>query len=177
MKIYFAGPDVLRKYDQGWFDFIASICENYNVEPILPIDNGYQGEKVVKHEEIYEINLAKINMADCIVANLQPFRGPSADPGVCVEVGYARALNKKVYGHYNGYLPGEYIDRVNEYLQKVYHDRPEWLRSELYPKIEDFNIMDNLMIINSCTEILPDILGAISRASGWADKTERDKLL
>ena len=43
-------------------------------------------------------NKADIRSCEAIVADLTPFRGPSADVGTVCEVGFARALGLKIFG-------------------------------------------------------------------------------
>ena len=56
-------------------------------------------------EAIFTSNVAMIRAADAVLANLTPFRGPSADAGTVWEVGYAAGLGKKVIGYSNVAAP------------------------------------------------------------------------
>lgn len=47
--------------------------------------------------------------ADAIVANLTPFRGPSADAGTVYELGFMSGRIKPSFGYSN--VPGSYFDR------------------------------------------------------------------
>src|SRR4029077_1246927 len=44
-------------------------------------------------------NEAHIRSCQALIANLTPFRGPSADVGTVYEVGFARALGLKLFGY------------------------------------------------------------------------------
>ena len=44
-------------------------------------------------------NEALIRSCDLMIANLTPFRGPSADVGTVYEVGFMRALGRPVFGY------------------------------------------------------------------------------
>ena len=46
-------------------------------------------------------NEAHIRSCDALIANLTPFRGPSADPGTVYELGFMRALGRPVSGFMN----------------------------------------------------------------------------
>ena len=50
-------------------------------------------------------NEAHIAGAAALIANLTPFRGPSADAGTIYELGYMRALGRPVFGWSNAAAP------------------------------------------------------------------------
>lgn len=135
IKIYFAGPDVFRTNPQDYFDAIAQKCARYSVIPIFPFDS-----LLVKSDSIYINNIKLIEKAHAVVANIEPFRGPSVDPGVAFEIGYAKALQKPVIG-YTKQPETIYKSRVTE---EDINKSPE------YPYVENFNLYDNLMIAHSC---------------------------
>ena len=74
-----------------------------------------------------------IHECDAVVANLSPFRGPSADVGTVWECAYAKALGMPVFG---------YGDRI-EYKDKVFGTCPH--DGML---VEDFHGYDNLMLVH-----------------------------
>ena len=78
--IYFAGPDVFRQNPEHWFDACAIYAERFGLEAIFPIDND-QKNKSSDSESIYNINLLKIDLCTHVIANLQPYRGVSAEIG------------------------------------------------------------------------------------------------
>lgn len=86
-----------------------------------------------------------IESASAVIANLTPFRGPSADPGTVFELGYAVGLGRLVLGYTNE--PGTLLDKTcaadpaasRDAVRRVWHDR-------LGLVIEDFGLADNLMI-------------------------------
>lgn len=168
--VYFAGPDVFRPNPEHWFEYVASWCKRFNIEPLFPIEEVYynvEGETIEPSSfDIYEYNLGKIEACDYVLANLEPFRGVSCDPGTALEIGYAIAKKKKVYGYYNGYIETEYINRVKTYRQMMSGiNYPNWLNSSLYPVVEDFKLPENLMIYHACEGVFDDILMALSRVA------------
>jgi nucleoside 2-deoxyribosyltransferase len=131
-KIYLAGPHVFHRDVANIAQELQEICNNYGFEGIFPIDNSCSTSK-----EIYQKNIELLTQSDIVIAYLEPFRGISADPGTVFEVGYAKALNKPVYG---------YREDIREYKNRT-------SPSEDYPLVEDFGLGDNLMIEHACTKI------------------------
>ena len=82
-----------------------------------------------------------------MIANLTPFRGPSADAGTVYEVGFARALGRVVFGYTNSAAP--FTQRTLDYASthggaiaspgRIWRDGDGLL-------IEQFRRFDNLMI-------------------------------
>jgi nucleoside 2-deoxyribosyltransferase len=77
---------------------------------------------------IFHIDTGMMAAADAIVANLTPFRGPSADPGTVFELAWMLARGKHAFG---------------------YSADPRPLAARTTPDgnvIEDFGLSENLMI-------------------------------
>ena len=138
MKIYLAGPDVFRPNAIEHGQKLKKLCSEYGFEGMYPFDNevdmDLKGPELAK--VIYEANKKMIEECDVVIANLVPFRGPSADPGTVWEIGYALGLGKKVMGYRDFPSPEEdpraiYKNRANEAYG--------W-------SVEDFDLGDNLMI-------------------------------
>lgn len=159
-KVYFAGPDVFRSDALEHFDTISLLCDSVfpNICPIYPIDNSTESKD---SKIIYNINVDKLQYSDCVVANLTPFRGISADVGTCVEIGIAAAFNKPIVGYYDGWMPEKYKDRVLEYY--------DW-ESELFPVVEDFDLYDNLMVCHSCASIEISLYDALKKITEMSTK-------
>jgi nucleoside 2-deoxyribosyltransferase len=131
-KIYIAGQHVFHKDVEKLSNKLKKICEKYHLEGIFPMDNECETA-----DDIFESNLQLLRSADIVVALIEPFRGVSVDPGTAMEIGFAKALDKPVYGHRTNKL--EYKDRVET--------------CSTYPHVEDFGLGENLMIEKSCTVI------------------------
>jgi nucleoside 2-deoxyribosyltransferase len=54
---------------------------------------------------IFRKDLAMMGACDVVIANLTPFRGPSADAGTLVEVGWFLGRGRPVFGYSNAALP------------------------------------------------------------------------
>ena len=92
-------------------------------------------------------NEAQIRSCDLMIANLTPFRGPSADVGTVYEVGFMRALGRPVFGYATtaAAVHAAHAGFASEQggTSPVSMDRCETPRALL---IEQFGLFDNLMI-------------------------------
>lgn len=130
-KIYLAGPDVFR-FDAIDFGMkLKAKCHEYGYKGMYPFDNEVDltQDKRSMAKEIFTANRHMIDNCDIVIANLEPFRGPSADVGTVWECGYALGLGKKVYG---------YRESKELYKDKAGYDPAR--------TVEDFDLGDNLMI-------------------------------
>ena len=155
LKVYFAGPDVFRQNPQEYFDEIALQCVKHDIIPMFPFDALF-----IKSDSIYLHNLDLLNKCDIVLANIIPFRGPSVDPGTAFEIGYAKSLDKPVVG-YTSQLKQNYKERVTEDILNM---------SEDYPYVENFGLIDNLMIAHACDFIFDTVdksLATIKTHYNW----------
>lgn len=112
-----------------------------------PIDNEIEisPSKRETSQRISAANEALIRSCELLIANITPFRGPSADVGTAYEMGYARALGKPVLAYTNvgGTLLERTVlaegDRVTGQTGGPVSDQSGML-------IEDFDGADNLML-------------------------------
>jgi len=74
---------------------------------------------------------------DIIIANLTPFRGPSADAGTLVELGWFLGAGKPCWGYSNSAVPFAARSRAQIAAQ------PDPLPGI---QVEDFGLADNLMV-------------------------------
>ena len=97
--VYVAGP----LFSQAEREFLEKIVDHLayatNLDPyknfFLPHRDGGELGKGPTRQYIFSLDISKINSADIIVAFLD---GQDSDSGTCVELGYAYALNKKIFG-------------------------------------------------------------------------------
>ena len=141
-KIYIAGPDVFEKDSIEIGKRLLSLCEEYGYKGLYPLDNvvDFSQEKRKIAQDIYFANVAMIDDADIVIANLNTFRGKEADSGTVWECGYAFAKGKKVYG---------YMQSTRAYREQFDAEFDEKGRV-----VEDFDYPINLMIACSCSEII-----------------------
>lgn len=140
MKIYLAGPDVFYPDAIALGRAKKEICARYGFEGHYPFDNEVElAPTPACGFEISRLNEDLIERCDTVIANLSPFRGPSADPGTVFEIGFAAALGKKVHGYSSD--ARRYRERLAEWDRHVEGDRDGRGHS-----IENFGLADNLMI-------------------------------
>ena len=105
---------------------------------------------------ISDVNEGLIKSCDIVIANITPFRGPSADVGTAFEMGFAHALGKKVFAYTNVALP--FTERTVKALEgKVNRCSDGKLRDAQGMFIEEVGLTDNLMIdgcINANSNLL-----------------------
>lgn len=123
-KVYLAGWDVFKPDAIQEGRRLKELCAKYGFEGLYPLDNECDGAK-----EIYEGNTALIREADCVIANVNAFRGCEPDSGTAFEIGYAAALGKTVIAYLSEKRP-----------------MIEWVKDENGFTVEDFGYPVNLMI-------------------------------
>ena len=113
-KVYLAGPDVFLPDAADWFARKKAICAAYRLIGVSPLDDlpdqpaGWSA--LPEWRRIALRNEAHIRSCDAIIANLTPFRGPSADAGTVYEIGFARGIGLKVFGYATVTAP--FLDRT-----------------------------------------------------------------
>ncbi|MEQ5834966.1 nucleoside 2-deoxyribosyltransferase [Marinobacter sp. NFXS9] len=135
-SVYLAGPEVFfpaavrDRIDQRK----KALLSEAGLVGLSPSDNAIN----IEHEAdparaIYDANLTLMEQADGLIANLTPFRGPSADAGTVYELGYMLGQGKPAVGFtvcqtpYNARVEGEDTDPNGA-------------------AIEPFGLADNLML-------------------------------
>ncbi len=162
-KIYIAGPDVFREDAIEIGRRYVQLCQKYGFVGLYPMDNvvDFDQPKQKIAQDIFKANVALIQSADIVVANLNPFRGYEADSGTVWECGYGYGLGKEVCG---------YMSDTSDYFDKF--DKNEIKRcGDVYvdsnaDTIEDFDYPLNLMIACSVTQLIEggfeDVLKVLS---------------
>lgn len=142
IKIYLAGPDVFRTDAKRKGESLKELCKLFGFEALFPLDNEIEP---LDSKKIFEANLGLIKQADIILANIEPFRGPSADVGTAWEMGAGKALGKIVIAYHESAL--KYNERANS--------------STDYPIVEDFGLSDNLMLIHGSHRTFESMINAL----------------
>ena len=176
MRLYLAGPDVFRRDALAWADDARRLCAEFGHEALTPLDNDEPTA-----DQIYQSNVELIGRADCVVANLNPFRGEEPDSGTCVEVGMALAMGKRVVGYLaNRDSLVERLTRTGLVRSGAPCARPEDIHGNA---IEDFGLPLNLMLAVPATIVFGGLREAIAaltdahheEAEEIRDKTEADR--
>ena len=87
-----------------------------------------------------------MDAADAVIANLTPFRGPSADAGTVYELGYMAGRGKFCLAYSND--PAVYVERVARF-GTVTKSADGLLTDKDGLAVEDFGHPDNLMMIHA----------------------------
>jgi len=146
MKIYLAGPDVFLPDAVEIGRRKADICAAHGVIGLYPLDNVIDLSATDASLTIFRGNQAMMDAADAIIANLTPFRSPSADAGTVYELGYMAARGKLCLAYSND--PAPYRERV----ARLYDVKPSPDGTLIDPEgltVEDFGWPDNLMMIHA----------------------------
>lgn len=132
-RIYLAGPDVFL---HDCFEVLLhkkTCLEQLGYDVLTPLDKCLTDPK-----DIAIANEDLIRQCDIIVANVEPFRGTEPDSGTVYEIGFGRALGKKVLTYNNP--DTSYKERLEVHDEK-------YGQSKFIP--ERFGLPQNLMI--SCS--------------------------
>lgn len=161
MKIYLAGPDVFLPDAIEMGQRKRELCERYGFVGLFPLDNAVDLTAPTASMRIFEGNRAMMDVADAVIANLTPFRGPSADAGTVYELGYMAGRGKLCFGYCNEPLP--YRERVARVQNLRKAEKALFDSSGLL--VEDFGLADNLMImhgldLHGCPLVVPDAASA-----------------
>lgn len=148
MKAYLSAPDVFMRNESEIGEEKKKICEHYGIQGVFPTEN-LDMEYVLSQEPLYmskmmyEGNKILIKQCDMILANISPFRGWSMDCGVAHEIGCFDAQEKPIFIYANTNL--SLADRVGK-QEDGYCDQGYL--------VEDFNEIENLMIMRAATHPL-----------------------
>lgn len=148
VPVYLAGPEVFRPDAAAVAAAKQEICRAHGLLGVHPLDAERElagdvgsGSSVDRGPEralaLYDALVAQLDRCEAGLADLTPFRGPSADVGTAWEVGYLVGRGRPVVA---------YTGEPAHYAQRVVPDG--W-------HVEDHDLADNLMLE-----------GAVRRSSG-----------
>lgn len=142
-KIYLAGPDVFYPDAVARLNRHLEKCAALGLEALIPVDNEEVGGTPREQAlGIYRGNLAKMQQADGIIANITPFRGPHMDPGTAFEIGFFVAQDKPVVCYSTD--PYVLAERVRKWSRQSGAEAASFDKNGAL--IEDFGFAENLMI-------------------------------
>ena len=151
--MYLAGPDVFLPEAVAWLERKKAICAGFQLTGVSPLDalanEPPAWADLPEWRRIALRNEAHIRGCKAVVANLTPFRGPSADVGTVYELGFARGLGLKVFGYAT--VAAAFLDRTLALIGGQQDPAGTWWDAEgLF--VEQFGLFDNLMIEGGITE-------------------------
>jgi nucleoside 2-deoxyribosyltransferase len=139
--VYLAGPDVFLPDARDHARRKVEICAQYGLEGQPPLNEDI-ASLATMHESaaglaIFRKDVAMMEAADIVIANLTPFRGASADAGTLVELGWFLGRGKPIFGYSNTATPFE--TRSSAHVAAIADPLPGLT-------VEHFGLPDNLMI-------------------------------
>jgi nucleoside 2-deoxyribosyltransferase len=169
-RVYLAGPDVFFPEPEQWAARKKTICGQYGLMGVSPLDDlpDEPAEWVALPfwRKIAQRNEAHIRSCQALIANVTPFRGPSADVGTIYEIGFARALGLKIFGYAT--VMEAFLSRTLAALGDAARTRPDgaWLDGDGL-LVEQFGLFDNLMIEGGIVGSGGELI--IGDADRWSD--------
>jgi nucleoside 2-deoxyribosyltransferase len=141
MRAYLAGPDVFLPDAPAQAARKAAICAAHGITALPPLNEDVASLAAMPEEQawrtIFAKDLAMMEAADLVIANLSPFRGASADAGTLVELGWFLGRGKPIFGYSNSATP---FSARSAALLRVAPDPMPGLT------VGGFGLPDNLMI-------------------------------
>ena len=163
-RVYLAGPDVFDRDNARTFASLSRLAHEYGLSPIVPMEGwgcveAKPADRQSLAQRIFAANIARLDSADGVIANLRDFRGTEPDAGTVFEVGYAHARGIPVVGY--GVPARSYATRVGD-REACGRDRSGTLRELANGReVEDFGQPLNLMLACS-VELVPDATAAMA---------------
>lgn len=141
LRAYLAGPDVFLPDAIAHARAKVAICARHGIQGCPPLNEDAGVLASLSDDKawraIYAKDVAMMEAADMVIANLTPFRGASADAGTLVELGWFLGRGRPVFGYSNTATPFAERSRALVALQP---DPVSGLA------VEGFGLPDNLMI-------------------------------
>ena len=140
-RAYLAGPDVFLPDGAAHARRKLAICARHGIEGLAPLNEDATSpgdlDRDAAWAAIYRKDIAMMEAADLVIANLTPFRGVSADSGTLIEVGWFLGRGRPVFGYSNTATP--FNARTRAHLAALPDPLPGLA-------VERFGLPDNLMI-------------------------------
>jgi nucleoside 2-deoxyribosyltransferase len=140
-RAYLAGPDVFLPNAAEHAARKVAISARHGIEGLPPLNEDLSALARLPPDQAWRAIFAKdlemMRSADLVIANLTPFRGPSADPGTLVELGWFLGRNKPIFAYSNAATP--FAERSRAHLAAIPDPLPGLA-------VEGFGLPDNLMI-------------------------------
>lgn len=147
-RVYLAGPEVFLPDARALGRAKKALCEAVGLIGIFPLDGDVDLAGLSPRDRgraIYRADVDMMKRCDLIIANLTPFRGPSADVGTAFELGYMTALGRPAFAYSNCAKP--FAARLSALDPAGPHMRADGQLADARDiAIEDFDMADNLML-------------------------------
>ena len=138
---YLAGPDVFLPDAPAQAARKSAICASHGITALPPLNEDVASLAAMREEDAWRVIFAKdiamMERADIVIANLTPFRGASADAGTLVELGWFLGRGRPIFAYSNSATP--FADRSAAHCAAV----PDTMAGLT---VGGFGLPDNLMI-------------------------------
>jgi nucleoside 2-deoxyribosyltransferase len=138
---YLAGPDVFLPNAPEHAARKAAICAAHGITALPPLNEDVATLAEMTEEQawqtIFAKDLAMMERAELVIANLTPFRGASADAGTLVELGWFLGRGRPIFAYSNSATP--FAARSEALLARLPDPMPGL-------SVGGFGLPDNLMI-------------------------------
>ena len=159
LSVYLAGPEVFLPNVAEVAAHLKALCAARGLTGHFPTDaERPTGDGVTLARAIYLGNVALIDRSDAVVADISPFRGAGMDPGTAWEIGYAIARGLPVFAY--SHDRRAYAERVGP---TGHGPRGPVDADGLL--VEDFGLVENLMITESVVAVDACAEAAIARCA------------
>src|SRR5258708_9835345 len=145
-RVYLAGPEVFLPEAVDIGRRKVELCTRRGLIGLYPLDNAIDPTAKDASLRIFRGNEAMMIEADAMIANLTPFRGPSADAGTVYELGYMAGRGKLCFAYSND--PADYAERVARSFAVTKAGGGHLIDDDGLT-VEDFGLPDNLMMIHT----------------------------
>jgi nucleoside 2-deoxyribosyltransferase len=167
-KIYLAGPSVFRTNWKDLAQEMKDACALRGAISLYPMDAavtppGGAHPLFALGLAIFAANTDLIDQADAVVADLSPFRGPSADVGTVWEIAYAQGQGKPIAG---------FSTASELYAARVPHTKAFPTYDYNTNSIEQCDMADNLMIVGSLCRSNPREIPEMASNGGFCRSFE-----
>ena len=109
LRAYLAGPDVFLPDAPARAARRMAICALHGIIALPPLNEDVASLAAMPEHQawrvIYAKDIAMMEQADLVIANLTPFRGASADAGTLVEIGWFAGQGKPIFAYSNSAMP------------------------------------------------------------------------
>jgi nucleoside 2-deoxyribosyltransferase len=138
---YLAGPDVFLPDAEAHAARKVAICAGFGITGRPPLNEDVESLKALPESRLWRVifdkDVAMMEECDIIIANLTPFRGPSADAGTLVELGWFLGRGKPIFAYSN--TATLFAERSRRHLAAQPDPIPGLM-------VEGFGLPDNLMV-------------------------------
>ncbi len=154
MQVYLAGPEVFLSNAIEIGHNKKQICQKYGLSGVFPLDKKIDLAGLSPQQvgfKLYEANKQTMESCQALIANMTPFRGPSADVGTAFEMGFMCGLGRPVFAYSN--IEDNFSVRSLAWLEGETLEREDGRLADRFGmEVEDFGLTDNLMLDGAVLE-------------------------